>query len=701
MRTGRPSAATEPEDLPIAVHNIHAFGGKAEKQIKPRLSPSLFYFSIAVTKKIKPMRKFFAVTAVFIGSQLQAQDTLENVTLTANKYSTKTTETGKVVVTINRQQIEKAGSRDLAQVITELGGLFINGYTNNAGKDKSIYLRGAKVDYTLITVDGVPVYDASGIGSNFDIRNISVDMVERVEILKGSQSTLYGSDAIAGVINIITRRGGTKPFTVSGVANYGSYNTWRANVGVNGSVKNFDYNIGYAHLSSKGFSEAQQSFNATKIYDRDWFNQNSVQANIGIQASKDIRIQPFLRYNKNNGALDNDAFVDESDFTYHSKNLQTGVKNIVSLGAGQLNVLYQFNKTDRNYLNDSADVAGYYRFDQSGYKAREHFAEAFYVYPFSAMKLTVGADYRASNYDYTAVQQNIYSPAIQKLNFNADSIKQNQVSGYAALRYGVQNFSVEAGGRYNHHSEYGSNFAFNVNPSYFLHKQLKVFANLSSGYKTPSLYQLFSEYGNKELEPETSLNLEAGAQVFTKDGKGNLRATYFNRRVKDAIAFFYNATTFQSQYINQDKQKDYGVELDGSLNLTDNIQLRAFYSYVDGKITTKQGGKDTTYFNLLRRPKSTVNIFLGTQVTKALYASVNLNSVGERADVYFDPVTFAAKPIRMKTYTLVNFYAEYGFLKNRLKLFADLRNVFDESYSDNYGYNTAGFNAYGGIRFRF
>ncbi|RYF83443.1 MAG: TonB-dependent receptor [Chitinophagaceae bacterium] len=159
------------------------------------------------------MRKFFAVTAVFIGSQLQAQDTLENVTLTANKYSTKTTETGKVVVTINRQQIEKAGSRDLAQVITELGGLFINGYTNNAGKDKSIYLRGAKVDYTLITVDGVPVYDASGIGSNFDIRNISVDMVERVEILKGSQSTLYGSDAIAGVINIITRRGGIKPFT--------------------------------------------------------------------------------------------------------------------------------------------------------------------------------------------------------------------------------------------------------------------------------------------------------------------------------------------------------------------------------------------------------------------------------------------------------------------------------------------------------
>ena len=228
-----------------------------------------------------------------------------------------------------------------------------------------------------------------------------------------------------------------------------------------------------------------------------------------------------------------------------------------------------------------------------------------------------------------------------------------------------------------------------------------MFANVSSGYKTPSLYQLFSVYGNKELTPETSLNLEAGAQVFSKDGRSNLRATYFNRRVNDVIAFFFNPATFRSSYINQDKQRDYGIEIDGNLNPTDKIQLRAFYSYVDGKITTKQGGKDTTYFNLLRRPKHTVNIFVGSQITKALYASLNTNTIGQRKDVYFDPATFVPQPITLKTYTLVNFYAEYGFLQNRLKLFADLRNIFNETYSDIYGYNTAGFNAYGGIRFRF
>ncbi len=648
------------------------------------------------------MKKVFAVAALFTCSQLHAQqDTLDNVTVTATKYSAKTTETGKVVIAISRQQLEHAGSRDLAQVITELGGVFINGYTNNAGKEKNIYLRGAKVDYTLITVDGVPVYDASGIGSNFDIRNLAVDNVERIEILKGSQSTLYGSDAIAGVINIITKKGGGKAATGSGMIEYGSYNTWRGSAGVNGTVNRVDYNVGYAHWSTKGFSEAQRPFNATKIYDRDGFNQNNFQASLGVQAAKKIRLQPFIRYNKNKGSLDNDAFVDERDFTYTAENLQTGIKNVISLGKGQLNVLYQFNKTDRGYLNDSSDVAGYYKYDASGYKAAEHFAEAFLVYPFSSTKLTIGADYRASHYDYNATQKSIYSSAIQKTALSGDSIKQNQASVYAALNYVYQNFSVEGGGRFNHHSTYGNNAAFNLNPAYFINRTVKIFANASSGYKTPSLYQLFSQYGNKGLKPEVSLNFEGGAQVFTADGKGSLRVTYFNRRVKDVIAFFYNPATFRSNYINQDKQHDYGIEVDGVLNLTDKINLRAFYSYVDGRITTRQGGKDTTYFNLLRRPKSTVNVSIGTQVTKALYASLNVNNVGQRNDIYYDPATFVAQSITLKTYTLVNVYAEYGFAKSKLKLFADLRNLFDENYSDIYGYNTAGFAAYGGVRFRF
>ncbi len=653
------------------------------------------------------MKKIFAAAVIFISSQTFSQTdsskSLEEVTVTATKYSTKTTETGKVVTVITRQDIEHAGSRDLAQVITEFGSSFINGYNSNPGKEKNIYLRGAKVEYTLITIDGVPVYDASGIGTYFDIRNISIDNVERIEILKGSQSTLYGSDAIAGVINIITRKSGSKPFSVNGTSHYGSFNTWRANANVNGKTGMLDYNIGYSYLNTDGFSEAKKPENLSSFFDKDGYRQNSVQANAGIQAGKKVRLEPFLRYTKFKGGLDQDAFTDEKDFINENKNFQAGLRNIIGLGKGQLNVLYQFINTKRYYLDDSTQSRnGFYIYNQQTYSSHEHFAEAFVVYPFNSIKLTAGADLRMSNTDYNAVQKNIFSPAIDRPAYSGDSVKQNQVSAYTALNYTLRGFNIEGGGRFNNHSEYGRNLAFNINPSYFIKNRVKVFINASSGYKTPGLYQLFSIYGNKELEPENSLNLEGGVQVFAKDKKVDLRAVYFNRRIKDVVAFAFNPSAPAGfNYINQDEQKDHGFEFEGNSKISDKIQIKAIYNYTTGKITTKQNGKDTIYFNLLRRPKSTFNLFIGSQLTKKFYINAQMSAIGERKDIYFDPVSFEAKDISLKNYMLVNFYAEYAFLNTRLKLFTDIRNITDKKYSDIYGYNTAGFNAYTGFRFGF
>jgi vitamin B12 transporter len=659
------------------------------------------------------MRKIFVVAAMIIGSQLFAQDKdssklMDYVTVTASKFSTKTTQTGKVVILITRQDIEHAGSRDLAQVITELGGVFINGFNSNLGKEKNIYLRGARVDYTLITIDGVPVYDASGIGSNFDIRNISIDNVERIEILKGSQSTLYGSDAMAGVINIITKKGGAKPFAINGVSDYGSFNTFRGNLNLNGSKKEFDYNIGYSHVNTDGFSEAKKPDNSNAVFDKDGYHQNSVNANFGLQAGKIIRIQPFLRYTNFKGDLDQDAFVDEKDFTNTNKNLQTGIHNIIAVGKGRINVQYQFVSTKRFYLDDSIKSRnGYYTYYNQAYKAQEHFAETFIVYPFNKIKLTVGSDFRSSSTGYNTISVSppfppyVPSPTVTQTITSGDSVKQNQVGAYAALNYSSNSFNIEGGGRWNHHSEYGSNFAFNINPSYFIDKTVKVCANLSSGYKTPSLYQLFSLYGNKTLKPENSLNGEGGLQAFSKNEKSSLRVVYFSRSIKDVIAFLSISTYPYGQYINQDKQKDHGFEVEASSKLIDKIQLKLIYNYVNGEITTKQNGKDTTYFNLLRRPKNTFNVFVGSQLTKALYVNAQLNAVGERKDVYYDPATFVGQSITLKSYVLINFYAEYTLVNNRVKVFADLRNILNKDYSDIYGYNTAGFNAYGGVRFNF
>ena len=159
--------------------------------------------------------------------------------------------------------------------------------------------------------------------------------------------------------------------------------------------------------------------------------------------------------------------------------------------------------------------------------------------------------------------------------------------------------------------------------------------------------------------------------------------------------------TFQSVYINQDEQKDHGIEIEINARLSEKFQLKGSYSYVTGKITTRQNGKDTSYFNLLRRPKSLFNFFLSSQLTKAFNVNAQLNLIGQRNDVYFSPPTYEQQDIELAPYALLNFYAEYGLSNNRLKVFADLRNLLDRDYSDIYGYNTAGFNLYGGVRFKF
>lgn len=637
------------------------------------------------------MRKIFAVAAVLISSQLFAQtdttgQTLNEVVITANKYPNKTSLTGKVVTTINRQDIERAGSRDLSQLLSEQGGIYINGANSNAAKDKSIYVRGGRVEHTLITIDGVPVYDASGIGSNFDIRQISIDQVERVEILKGSQSTLYGSDAIAGVINIITRKSGAKPFGGYGAFNYGSFNTLHANVGVNGKQKQFDYSVGYSYSNTDGISEAEQPNTATKSFDKDGFEQNAFQANLGIQASPLVAVKPYIRYSKNKGGYDAGGYTDGENYFFTGENMQAGVRNEFILGSSKLNVLYNYNKVDRSYQQPAT---------ASSYKANEHYAEAFTVIPFNKLTLTSGVDFRSSNTDQ--VSGSVWVP-----NLSSDSVHHKQIGIYSALNFNTGNgFNVEGGGRFNNHSEYGGHFAFNINPSYLIHNQWKVFANLSSGYKTPGLYQLFSNYGNRNLDPENAITWEGGVQFFTKDEKANIRGTYFSRTIKDVINFGFNASTLKFQYINQDKQKDHGFELEAKWKILDQLQAKVLYAHVDGEVTTKAATKDTTFFNLYRRPQSQLNISLGSQLTKAFYISVQANAIGKNKDVTFPPPTYEQKEVTIDKYLLINFYAEYTLLKNRIKVFADLRNIGDVHYNEIYGYNAPGFNGYGGFRFNF
>lgn len=614
---------------------------------------------------------FFAVAAISISSRLFAQaDTttrsLDEVVITATKSSIKQSQTGKVITVIDRATLDRSFGKDLSQLLTEQAGLVINGASSNPGKDKTVFLRGAKNDYTVILVDGIPVTDPSGVTGAFDLRLIPVDQIERIEIVKGAQSTLYGSNAVAGVINIITRKGGDKAAQLFGNLSAGSYSSFKANAGLSGSADQLSYTIGFIHNETKGISEAKDT-GAVKTFDKDGFNQNGVYINLDGEVIKGLHIKPWFRYNFFKGGYDNGAFSDDASI-YTSSILSAGAAAQWDFTKGSLVAQFGYDELARDYFsatyNSSSVFEGKNKTAElyANFKLSEHF------------KLLAGIDHR--NLWSLDSNAHITSPYV--------SLFINDLSG----------FGLEAGLRYNNHSQYGDNFTYSINPSYLVNKKVKLFANAASAFRTPSLNELYGPFGsNKDLKPEESTTFEGGVQASLD--KLDVRAVYFHRNTKNVIIY---GPAFS--YINLDRQKDHGIEIEPTIQVNKQLQLKLYYAFVDGEVTTKAGAKDTTYFNLLRRPKHSFGLTANYQVTKKFFVSTNLYNYGKRTDAFFNMATFTSDPVTLDSYLLWNLYAEYAFIPNRLKVFADAKNLLDKDYYEIYGYSTQGFNVTAGFRFK-
>ena len=182
---------------------------------------------------------FSLITAAQSQDSLQNVISLNEIVVSASKIPLEKKETAKPVQIIDHDQIQRSEGKDLAQLLHEQSGIIINGAFSNPGKNKDVFIRGASGQYTLILIDGIPITDAAGIGGAFDLRLLPLQQVERIEILKGSQSTLYGSDAIAGVINIITRSPKDGAVSVEGALSAGSLNTSQASLSISGKDEAF------------------------------------------------------------------------------------------------------------------------------------------------------------------------------------------------------------------------------------------------------------------------------------------------------------------------------------------------------------------------------------------------------------------------------------------------------------------------------
>ena len=657
------------------------------------------------------MNRICLFAALLFPSALFAQERtaptqLDSIVVTADKTSTKLSQTGKVVDVITRGQLERSGSKSLSQILGEQAGIIVGGAGSNPGSVKSIYMEGATNGYTLLMIDGVPLQDASSTDNSFDLRSLTLEDIDHIEIVKGSQSVLYGSDAIAGVINIITKKGADKALAASAQGSYGTCNTVQANASVGGKVSTLSYNAGYAFFHTDGISEATDTAAGTKA-PPDGYTQHSFHLNLDWQAAKGLSFSPFLIYSHYRGHEDGGAFTIDTSYTYTLSNVQAGLRSLVNVGKGQLHLVYSYNQAHRFDYDDSLpDLATKGYFSSDAFTGYEHYAEAYISYPvIERWNVVGGIDYRnlSTEQQTQYIYPNYPGPGniSEPTSLPRDSAHYHQIGVYAAttvkLPGGVY---LDGGLRYNTNSRYGNSLVYNVAPSVTIAHRVKLFANLSSGYKIPSLYQLYSPYGNPDLKPEKSTSLEGGIAYNDPTGIFGLRATYFHRHIENVIFFSSTSTPPYGLYINQNQEHTHGIELEGHWNILTHLRLEANYTYVTGTVSDKSGenGSDTTYFGLLRIPRNSAGATLSYQVTSALYLSTNVQWLDKRQDLYYDANTYADAPVTLHAFTLWNAYAEYRLPRWHVKVFVDTHNITGTRYMEVYGYNTLGFTLTGGLR---
>ena len=600
---------------------------------------------------------------------------VDPVVVTANKYEQRQSTTGKVITVLSKEQLIKNNGKSLSQVLNEQAGLVINGSLNNAGSVQTVYMRGASSGRTLILLDGIPVNDPSMINNEFDLNLFSLDNVERIEICKGAQSTLYGSDAVAGVINIITVNADPKKaLNIKTSLSGGSLGTFKANTQVYGKKGKFNYAARYTRLTTNGFSAAYDS-TGSKDFDRDEYKGNVANAQVKFQATDQLSFRSFLMYSQYKAAIDAGVFADEKDYNINNNNLSTGTGFNFKKDFLSLTGTYQYSQVQRTYLNDS-NFKSSTIFENNRYFGKTQFVELYAAITLgSGFTFLQGADYRYSSYNQQYASVSIYGP--YSSNFNDTSLSQSGL--YGSLNYLSSNkrLTIELGGRVNTHSRYGNNNTYTFNPSFALSKRIRILGSIASGFKAPTLYQLSI---NNMLSPEKSVNYEAGLQY--QQNKVNTRLVYFNRHINNGID--YNYITYK--YFNYIKQLVRGIEYEVSADITKRLNINANYTYLQSKETTQNRitNKDTiSYKYLLRRPKHNINITAGWQATNELFISLTGKYVSSRYDVG----GYAKKDVQLGDYFIAGANASYTLNKN-FTLFANAQNITNKKFFDVRGYNS-------------
>jgi vitamin B12 transporter len=604
--------------------------------------------------------------------------------VTATRTAQPIEKVGASVTVLTQGAIEASQAISVTELLAQTPGV---SFTRNGGPGTttSINIRGAETQHTVVLIDGVKLNDPSSTQGGFNSGNLLVGDIARIEILRGAQSTLWGSQAIGGVVNIVTVDP-TVPFTSSVDVEAGARKTGYLRAGVGGASEKITWRVAGGYYTTDGFS----SYKLGK--EKDGYQNAGASGRLRVQISENVSAEVRSVYSR--GKNDFDGFnVDSPEFG-RTKELVTYTGLNFALLDGRWNNRVGFAYTDTDRANYNPARAVPLTFDSAGKNKRWEYQGAFAIS--DIWSATFGAE--SENARMRTRSPTVAQPLIA---FRTGKVGVDSVYGQLQAEV-IKGLTLTGGLRYEDHDTYGSHTLGQVAAAWALNEGNTVLrASFGQGFRAPGLYELYSEYGNLNLQPEKFDSWDAGIEQHFLGGKARASATWFHREADNEIRFFSCSSgstaalcnpggTFRfGYYDNVQKTKAQGLELIGELKPVEGLTVTGNYSYTDAESDSGASkGKQLT-----RRPKNMGNLSVAYRWPVGVTTTVAARRVGKTYNNDTNTQVVAA-------YTTVDLRASYP-ISESLEVFGRVENAFDKDYQTILNYGTPGRGAFLGLRARF
>jgi len=640
---------------------------------------------------IKMLFVFFLSSFVFLSVGFAAEEenqteeqkqkvTLKPIVVTATKTEESIEEVASSTSVITAQELDNSKNMTVQEALRKVPGLDITSQ-GGLGRNTSVFIRGARSEDTLVMIDGMEINDPITPARTFNFADLLTNNIDRIEVVRGPQSTLYGSDSIGGLVNIITKKGTGKP-KFSLFTEGGSDETFREVLSGDGKIGRWDYSFSGTRVDSNGVS-ADDNYENNAFSGRMGYQLFDRGALDFVFCSIDAKVHlddwDFMNFR----TINDPNYIEETNSQFY---LTRYTQQITDFWDSILKFGYYTTSRDDRDKPDSHEptysAKGWY--DASIIKG--DWQNNWYLGDIDVV--TMGIEYEEETGESFYVDNWGESRFPEKTVNNKAFYFQNQLKLFSR-------FFLTGGVRVDDHQTFKTETNYKVALAYLIRSiGTKFKGTWGTGFKAPSLYQLYAPPipaywflgGNKKLKPEESDSFDAGIEQYLFDEKLFFSFVYFYNDYSNYITY-YTYPDWTSTYINLNNAKAKGYEMELTVNPLENFTISANYTRTDTRDKSNGG-------QLLRRPKHKAGMAINYVFQKNFQANLTLNYVGRRIDW-----TSGNNNIG-KSYTRVDLAGSYT-INEHFQVFSRIENLFNEHYHEIQGYDTAGISAFGGVKFSF